>query len=248
MVSIERRHPHGEERGLGNPVHVLKEQYLEKCARDILIGIRTANASGHLGLDPEAIAELEHGIMQQLGKRIEKTFDETSVDVLTGLCNRRTFFVIMEKIVLPRMREWSSKNNNSSFGSICFLDIDDFKSINTNYGYSGGDSVLKKFCEEMRKRLREDDVFARIGGDEFIIVAGGVSGEVFSSRMAYLRDEVFSRLNLRLLRTGDDGYETVKVSFTYRVETIDQPTLFEETVNRIGRDVLRQKQSRAATP
>jgi hypothetical protein len=58
VVSIERRHPHGEERGLGNPVHVLKEQYLEKCARDILIGIRTANASGHLGLDPEAIAEL----------------------------------------------------------------------------------------------------------------------------------------------------------------------------------------------
>ena len=61
--------------------------------------------------------------------------------------------------------------------SVLMLDLDHFKDVNDEYGHSTGDEVLKALSEETRKALRTDDVFARHGGEEFIIVLEGVHAE-----------------------------------------------------------------------
>jgi diguanylate cyclase (GGDEF)-like protein len=54
------------------------------------------------------------------------------------------------------------------------MDMDDFKLINDTYGHAAGDQVLMTIAQRMRSMLRVDDVAARIGGDEFIVLVTGI--------------------------------------------------------------------------
>lgn len=54
--------------------------------------------------------------------------------------------------------------------SLLFLDIDDFKSVNDNYGHLSGDSVLKEFSYLLEKNFRKTDIIGRYGGDEFLVL------------------------------------------------------------------------------
>ncbi|WP_457560357.1 GGDEF domain-containing protein [Caminibacter sp.] len=78
-------------------------------------------------------------------------------DFLTGLYNRRAFFEII--------KEKNDKNRKA----ILMLDIDHFKKINDTYGHDLGDKVLKEFSKRVSTLLRKEDIFARIGGEEFLI-------------------------------------------------------------------------------
>jgi len=60
-------------------------------------------------------------------------------------------------------------------GHYCFLDIDNFKYINDSYGYSAGDEVVKYLAGILQKRLRESDIIARVGGDEFAALLFGIA-------------------------------------------------------------------------
>ena len=85
------------------------------------------------------------------------------IDELTGLYNRRFF----DKSVSTELQR--SKRYNMTF-SIMFLDLDDFKKINDNYGHRQGDQVLRNFAEIISQLIRAEDVAARYGGEEFIIL------------------------------------------------------------------------------
>jgi len=84
-------------------------------------------------------------------------------DQLTGLLNRRTFNILLKKNLA------SAKRYHKSL-SLLFIDIDDFKSINDQYGHTMGDEVLQKIAAAMAAEMRQDDVIARWGGEEFIIM------------------------------------------------------------------------------
>ena len=86
-----------------------------------------------------------------------------SVDPLTGSLNRRKFeeYAISE---LSRVRRYSSRL------SLMMLDIDHFKIVNDTYGHATGDVVLKQFYECCKNCVRETDIVARIGGEEFVIL------------------------------------------------------------------------------
>lgn len=79
------------------------------------------------------------------------------IDDLTQIYNRYAFFKKAEK------------QKNRKFSLIMF-DLDHFKKINDTYGHIIGDFVLFEVCRVIEKRLRDYDVFARIGGEEFIIL------------------------------------------------------------------------------
>lgn len=86
-----------------------------------------------------------------------------SIDLLTGTLNRRSFIYKADKEIAR-----SHRYNNPL--SLIFCDIDKFKSINDTHGHAVGDDVLKQFSSALKNNLRENDLLARWGGEEFVIL------------------------------------------------------------------------------
>jgi len=85
------------------------------------------------------------------------------IDGMTGLANRRD---IMEKIDREATR---SQRHQRSF-TILLINVDDFKKINEQHGYNAGDDVLVEIARVLRSCVRNEDICARWGGEEFLIL------------------------------------------------------------------------------
>jgi diguanylate cyclase (GGDEF)-like protein len=92
------------------------------------------------------------------------------IDQLTGLYNRR----YLESYITTKIREYHELK--IPFG-LAFLDIDDFKNVNDQYGHDIGDLVLKSFSTTCQATIRQSDLFARFGGEEFICIYTGIDKE-----------------------------------------------------------------------
>lgn len=87
-----------------------------------------------------------------------------ATDLLTGIMNRRSF---LEEAA----REIIRAERYATHFSLIFIDIDHFKQINDADGHAAGDQVLTRFVQVVKKFLREADLLARWGGEEFVILA-----------------------------------------------------------------------------
>jgi diguanylate cyclase (GGDEF)-like protein len=114
------------------------------------------------------------GEMSKLRARLKRQKEEllsavstirtlATVDELTSLANRRH----MNEVLGAEERRQSAGRKPVC---IALLDIDFFKSINDRYGHAGGDAVLRTFAGAVRDELRADDVLARWGGEEFLLM------------------------------------------------------------------------------
>lgn len=116
-------------------------------------------------------------------------------DALTGLANRRALddalFRLLHEPVAPF--------------TLIHLDLDYFKQINDELGHAAGDAVLTRVAHILRDEVREDDVAARVGGDEFVIVLRNCDDPVFIERIA-------ERLIDRLEEPISVGAELCRVS------------------------------------
>ena len=84
-------------------------------------------------------------------------------DSLTGILNRRAFLKTAEYLLLL--------NERTSIPLVfIYADLDNFKAVNDQYGHSMGDKVLRHFSKIAKSRLRKNDVIARYGGDEFVMI------------------------------------------------------------------------------
>ena len=86
-----------------------------------------------------------------------------SVDTLTGLANRATLENVLQHAITT-----SSRINKK--GALMFIDLDNFKTINDTLGHTIGDTLLQQVAERLTWSVRESDIVARFGGDEFIIM------------------------------------------------------------------------------
>lgn len=115
---------------------------------------------------------LWHGFLSDVTdmKRVEDELRALSVtDVLTGAYNRR-YFQERLQAELRRMERYGGDL------SVIMLDIDNFKRINDQHGHAVGDAVLQAVSRTLAQRLRGEDVFCRLGGEEFIILCPGIRG------------------------------------------------------------------------
>jgi diguanylate cyclase (GGDEF)-like protein len=87
----------------------------------------------------------------------------STTDSLTGLANRRLFF---EKL---NFLHELSKRDTTQF-AVLWLDLDDFKLINDQYGHDAGDALLREVAQRLIQCVRAGDVVSRFGGDEFLIL------------------------------------------------------------------------------
>ncbi|MCL2590339.1 MAG: diguanylate cyclase [Betaproteobacteria bacterium] len=91
-------------------------------------------------------------------------------DPLTGIPNRRAFFESIE-------HERARLTRYSGEAAVLMIDIDHFKQINDTHGHAAGDAVLCHIVRQVRKLLRESDMLARLGGEEFAILLPQASRE-----------------------------------------------------------------------
>lgn len=86
-----------------------------------------------------------------------------TIDILTGLPNRRSFQELLDKAVL------STQRRPQVFG-LLFVDLDNFKDVNDTMGHEAGDALLQRVSEMLLGAVREDDRVCRLGGDEFTVL------------------------------------------------------------------------------
>ncbi len=104
----------------------------------------------------------------ELADAMEKMERMAITDELTGLPNRR------HMIVMLNQQKAIADRSNIGF-CICFFDLDDFKDINDTMGHHIGDIVLKRFASAIHSQSRAADLFARFGGEEFVLLAMGTN-------------------------------------------------------------------------
>ena len=120
--------------------------------------------------DLEAWVALRSALEEQLAWRV-------SHDSLTELLNRAAFYEHLGR-ALSRARRRGTKV------ALLFIDLDDFKLVNDFLGHLDGDRVLRGVAERLKGCLREEDVAARIGGDELAVLLEGVSDASGAVRVA----------------------------------------------------------------
>ena len=85
-----------------------------------------------------------------------------TLDPLTGIFNRRHFLNLVE-------REWSLARRYDTDCALVLIDVDHFKKVNDGFGHACGDTLLRQIAEAATETLRQADVLARFGGEEFIL-------------------------------------------------------------------------------
>ncbi len=137
----------------------------------------------------DEVYELKHSIynmalslksaFEELEKKKSELEQLAYYDPLTGLPNRRFFFDHASLIL-----ESSKRYGNPL--SLLIIDIDHFKKINDTYGHEAGDLVLKSFADILRKNIRQSDLPARLGGEEFVLLMPNTNlqqGKVVAERI-----------------------------------------------------------------
>ena len=99
---------------------------------------------------------------------------EASTDALTGIANRRGFDDTLDR--------WLSQSHPAFV--LAVLDIDNFKGINDTHGHAVGDDVLRYVAQCLLQSFRSDDLVARVGGDEFAVLAVGLTSRQAEHRLA----------------------------------------------------------------
>ena len=132
-------------------------------------------------------------------------------DMLTGINNRRYFELCAKQL----LHHPSPKNFPMA---LLIFDVDYFKRINDNYGHDLGDEVLKKIASVSKRVLRKNDLFARFGGEEFIILLPETEKEDACKIAERLRVEI--EKSPVYVSKNRPIYFTVSTGFTI----IDRPT------------------------
>ncbi len=117
-------------------------------------------------------------------KLLQKTFEMAVNDSLTGLYNRQ----YMQNYLLNLIKK-AKRNKNEKF-AVIFLDLDNFKYVNDNFGHNKGDEVLKKVANILKNSFREYDLVSRYGGDEFVVIVESPFVEILDKLEERLRNAV----------------------------------------------------------
>jgi two-component system cell cycle response regulator len=117
-------------------------------------------------------------------KKLEKQMRAASItDELTGLLNRRGFLIFAE-----RQRD-IAKRNKKNF-SLLYLDLDEMKRINDEFGHREGDRALVDISSILKKTFRASDIIARIGGDEFAVLITEPRASIEKTIAGHIQDNL----------------------------------------------------------
>lgn len=183
--------------------------------------------------DLEAVERLAtlYAIAVHRTRTEEALRDLSLVDDLTGLYNRRGFMALAEQ-------QFKIANRTRKDLSLLFADLDDLKKINDSLGHDEGDRALAGAAAALRDAFRDSDILARIGGDEFAVLAIDASDWKPAALARRVRDKV-AALNTR----KDRGY-TLSLSLGIACYDPDKPCSVQELLVLADRRMYEDKTSR----
>jgi diguanylate cyclase (GGDEF)-like protein/PAS domain S-box-containing protein len=135
-------------------------------------------------------------------------------DTLTGLPNRKSFYMCLDDLL-----QHSGRRRSDRTWALMFLDLDKFKQVNDTLGHDTGDLLLKTVATRLRACLRETDHLFRLGGDEFTIILTDLGRDIDVARVAgklistvaevfYLNGhEIFTSTSIGISVFPNDGWE-----------------------------------------
>ncbi|HZE71276.1 MAG TPA: GGDEF domain-containing response regulator [Pyrinomonadaceae bacterium] len=187
LVSIQRSRPHVvvasvTRKGLSDSELARTLGKNQDSLPLIIIGADSANvdrrrAALELGAFdyfqlPDEISLLKERVKQlvELRIRIERLKADADLDPLTGLANRRRF----RKALNGEIERWRRYNSPCALLS---LDIDHLKAINDTYGHTAGDAAIQHVAHVLENVSRDTDTAARLGGEEFALLLGGIGAD-----------------------------------------------------------------------
>lgn len=166
-------------------------------------------------------------------RRVEK---QSYTDPLTGLVNRRGLSQQVEPLLAMVKRERRPI-------SLVMVDIDHFKSINDRWGHKVGDEALRQLARALRQGVREMDLVARLGGEEFLIVLPGIDGRSAGEIAERLRGEVAS-MSLEMppetaQKAPDSG---IRLTISLGVGEVRSWEDLDSAINRVDRALYKAKE------
>jgi len=142
-------------------------------------GERDAFTSDHLRILLAISSKMALAIENAL--KYQQAENSATTDYLTGLPNARSLFLQLD-------RELARCKRDTSPLVVMVCDMDGFKQINDRFGHLEGNRVLRLFAQALKETCREYDYVARMGGDEFVVVAPGLPAEAAVKKGDQLRD------------------------------------------------------------
>ena len=181
--------------------------------------------------DSDGKLVVTNGILRDIEdrKRIEEELKFFyTIDPLTGLYNRRMAVEMIEKQINVSKR-------NKTFLSVCFIDINDLKLANDNYGHSEGDFLIKTAADILKTCTRDSDYIFRMGGDEFVILFPGCDDS-----QTHI---IWKRFENEIQVKNSEINKPYKISLSYGFTSVDHTKKFkaEELISQSDKKMYEYK-------
>lgn len=159
-----------------------------------------------------------------------------TTDELTGISNRRGFMALAHKSLQMSQRHHLP-------ACLVYLDLDDFKPINDQYGHGEGDKVLCLFAQQMLAAFRDSDIIGRIGGDEFAAFFGDCTSSAAHEAVVRFSDQ------LRQVMQHKQWPYPLQFSYGIVAVAANEPTDITRLLQQADEHMYRHKhQKKSLTP
>lgn len=171
-----------------------------------------------------AIWSIMHSL--ERNKMINRLYEDSIEDELTGLYNRRGFLRLAKDAI--RFMDVPDYH-------ILFIDMDKMKLINDKHGHDMGDKALKEAAKILRASFREGDIISRYGGDEFIIFVSSMNDEAL--------EKIKKRINNNVSKFNDNNKSVYKLGLTIGHTKIDylKKESLQQVINRADKIMYSNK-------
>lgn len=145
--------------------------------------------------------------VQEEHQEMESLMEKSLCDSITGIYNTISAKEFISQ-ALKKQRD----------GTLFIMDLDFFKTVNDKFGHQMGDKVIKGIADILKKAFRDEDIIGRIGGDEFIAFAVGISDtEFIKMKCEYLQEKA------KQIQIADGYHQTISIG----VAKVTQNTTYE---------------------